>query len=188
MSRAGFVLVGGKSSRMGRDKALLPFRGATLVEHVARAVAAAAAGSVTLVGNPEAYCHLIYPVIPDATIGAGPLAGIQAALASSDAEWNLIVACDMPAVSSGFLSDLMETAENSAADCLIPAGPSGLVEPLCAAYHRRCLPAITQALERGVRKVTDGLAGLNVRRWPVPESLWFQNLNTPRDWAACRHE
>jgi molybdopterin-guanine dinucleotide biosynthesis protein A len=93
IARAGFVLVGGNSSRMGRDKARLPFHGTTLVEHVASTVADAA-GSVTLVGAPERYASLGFPMLVDSRTGAGPLAGIHTALASSPAAWNLIVACD----------------------------------------------------------------------------------------------
>ena len=92
---AGFVLVGGNSTRMGRDKAQLPLHGRTLVEHIAGAVAEAA-GSVTLIGAPERYPDLGIRMLPDSRPGAGPLGGICTALASTDAEWNLIVACDMP--------------------------------------------------------------------------------------------
>src|SRR6058998_1400393 len=97
-SRAGFVLVGGRSSRMGRDKACLPLQGRTLLEHVAAAVAAAA-GSVTLVGSPERYQNLGFRVIADSLPGCGPLGGIHTALGASPADWNLIVACDMPGIS-----------------------------------------------------------------------------------------
>src|SRR5437763_12141966 len=105
-TRAGFVLVGGASSRMGRDKARLPFRGRTLVEHIAAAVAEAA-GSVTLVGAPERYQSLGLPIIPDTRPGEGPLAGILAALGASQAGWNLIAACDMPVISAPFLKSLL---------------------------------------------------------------------------------
>ena len=181
--RAGFVLVGGKSSRMGRDKAALPFRGRTLLEHIAAAVAEAA-GSVTLVGAPERYRGLDLPVIPDSQSGMGPLAGIHTALSASHAAWNLIVACDLPSVSGPFLKMLMETAEASGSDCLIPTSPSGYPEPLCAAYHGRCRETIGEALRRGIRKVTEGLAGLKVISWNVPEASWFRNVNTPEDWTS----
>ena len=186
-TRAGFVLVGGKSSRMGRDKARLSFRGATLVEHVAKAVAEAA-GSITLVGAPERYEALGLPILADTRHEAGPLAGIHAALSASRAEWNLIVACDMPGISASFLASLLEAARESAADCLLPSGPSGMLEPLCAVYRSRCLPAITAALDRNVRKVTDGLAGLRIAKWRVDESGWFRNVNTPEEWAQYTHE
>jgi molybdopterin-guanine dinucleotide biosynthesis protein A len=183
---AGFVLVGGNSSRMGRDKARLPFQGKTLVDHVASAVAEAA-GSVTLVGAPERYETLGFRMLADQRTGAGPLAGIYTALAASPAAWNLIVACDMPGISAPFLRSLMAAAQSSDADCLLPAGPSGLPEPLCAAYHSRCLEAIGAALDRNVRKITDGLAGLRIANWRVDESNWLRNVNTPEEWTQYTH-
>jgi molybdopterin-guanine dinucleotide biosynthesis protein A len=184
--RAGFVLVGGASSRMGRDKARLPFRGKTLVEHVA-AVVAEAAGSAVLVGAPERYAGMCFPRLADNRAGLGPLAGIQTALEATHATWNLIVACDMPEVSGAFLRSLMEAAERSEADCLIPIGPSGRLEPLCAAYHSECRHAVRHALDRGVRKVTDGLAGLRIATWEDAESHWFSNVNTAEDWIGHTH-
>ncbi len=181
MEQAGFVLVGGRSSRMGRDKALLPFRGRTLAGHVAEAVARAA-GTVTLVGDAERYAFLGYPVLPDRMQGAGPLAGIQAALEASEAAWNLVVACDLPGVDAGFLSGLLEAARSAGADGLLAAGRTGLPEPLCAVYHRRCLPAVAAALERGAFKVTDALAGLDMRIWRVQDDGRLANMNTPQEW------
>ncbi|HUE21318.1 MAG TPA: molybdenum cofactor guanylyltransferase [Bryobacteraceae bacterium] len=183
MSKAGFVLAGGKSSRMGRDKALLPFRDGALAGHVAAAVEAAA-GSVTLIGNPQKYGHLGYAVLPDRSPGAGPVGGIETALGNTAADWNLVVACDMPAISAEFLRGLLDAAERVNADALVPAGPSGRLEPLSAVYHRRCLTALRAALEAGVRKVTDALAGLEVARWPVDDAAWFENVNTPEEWAG----
>jgi molybdopterin-guanine dinucleotide biosynthesis protein A len=185
MSRAGFVLVGGQSSRMGRDKAVLPHRDATLVERVAREVLAAA-GSVTLVGPAERYQALGYSVISDRLAGCGPLAGIEAALRATRADWNLVVACDMPAVTAAFLNSLWEAAEHSGADCLLPVSGPGRPEPLCAVYHRRCLPRIAKALDEGTRKITDALAGLHVVFWPAGNAACFDNVNTPEDWEAYR--
>lgn len=186
-SHAGFVLVGGKSSRMGEDKARLPFRGHALVTHIATAVSDAA-GSVTLVGPPERYGDLGYPMIPDNLAGAGPLSGIQAALSASQASWNLIVACDMPGITGEFLTSLLQAADMlSDVDCILPAGPSGTPEPLCAAYHIRCLPAIDLALRHNVRKVTDALAEVRVENWRVPRSDCFQNVNTPQEWSRYIH-
>jgi molybdopterin-guanine dinucleotide biosynthesis protein A len=166
---------------MGRDKALLPFGSTRLIEHVARQVRIAA-GSVTLVGAPDRYASLKLPVIPDLVPDCGPLSGIHAALGSMSAELNLIVACDMPAVSAEFLAGLLCEAEVEGIDCLLPVPPSGLPEPLCAVYSPRCLPAIEQALRIGVRKVTDALESLRVVRLPVSDATPFANLNTPAEW------
>ncbi len=186
MSRAGFVLAGGESSRMGRDKALLPFRGGVLGGHVA-AIVAAAAGSAILIGDPEKYGHLGYPVLPDRSPGAGPLGGIESALSYTSADWNLVLACDMPAIRAEFLRGLLDAAERLNADALLPESPSGRLEPLSAVYHRRCLAAIGRALSAGVRKVTDALARIEVARFPVDDCGCFENLNTPEEWA-CYHD
>jgi molybdopterin-guanine dinucleotide biosynthesis protein A len=177
------VLVGGRSSRMGRDKALLPYRGGVLAEFVARAVKLAA-GSAVLVGSPSRIAHLGYPVLRDIYPGEGPLGGILSVLEHNAAEWNLIVACDMPEISAGFLSGLLDAAEHEDADALIPAGPSGLLEPLCGVYHRRSREALYRAFAAGIRKVTAAFPGLRIAVFPVPELTPFQNVNTPEDWAG----
>lgn len=168
---------------MGQDKALLQFKGRPLVEHVAGEVRGAA-GTVALVGDPSRYTNLGYPVIEDILPACGPLSGIHAALTHSTAEWNLVVACDMPEITAEFLGMLIGRATAGSADAVLPAGPSGLPEPLCAAYHRRSLGAIAAALASGVRKVTDGLHGLEIDIWRVADSRYFHNLNTPQEWSC----
>ena len=180
------MLTGGTSSRMGRDKALLPFRSGTLAGHIA-AVVAAAAGSATFVGDPRKYARLGYPVVADRNPGAGPLGGIESALSYAAADWNLVLACDMPAISAEFLRSLLDAAERRNADALLPAGPSGQLEPLCAVYHRRSLATLRRALKAGVRKVTEALAGLAWERFGVEDGAYFENLNTPEEWA-CYHD
>jgi len=182
MSRAGYVLAGGASSRMGRDKALLPMRGSTLLQQVAREVLAAA-GSVTVIGPPERYQGLGLTVVSDLNPGQGPLGGIHTALSVTTADWNLIVACDMPDIKASFLAELLSNAEASGADCLIPQNAGGRREPLCGVYHRRCLARIASAADAGIRKVTDGLQGLRSAAWRPETSEMFTNLNTPQDWS-----
>lgn len=167
---------------MGRNKALLPFRGTVLAEAVARAVERAT-GTATLIGDPEVYAGLGYPVIPDLYPGEGPLAGILAALAHSATDWNLVVACDMPELSAEFLRALLDAACLSGRDALVPCVPSGRLEPLCAVYHRRSLEALQTAFTAGIRKVTAAFSELRIATWPVPEIAPFQNVNTPEDWA-----
>lgn len=167
---------------MGRDKARLPIGGTSLVQHVAAKVAAAA-GSAVLVGEAGRLSDLGYPVIPDLVSGRGPLGGIETALEHTAAAWNLIVACDMPDLSAAFLTQLLEAAERSSGDCLIPVSPAGL-EPLCAAYHRDCLDRVRKALACGVRAVHEALRGPGTVLWPVAEERWFRNLNTPKDLAG----
>ena len=175
------MLVGGGSSRMGHDKALLKYGGGTLVQAVAEAVRQAT-GNVALVGSVQLYGHLGYGVLPDIYPGEGPLGGILSVLQNSAAEWTLIVACDMPGLTADFLHGLMEAAERSDGDVLVPVGPGGRLEPLCAVYHRRSRQGIYKAFEQGVRKVATALEKVRAVTLAVPEVLPFQNVNTPEEW------
>lgn len=167
---------------MGRDKALLPVGAGTLGGSVA-AMLERAAGSVVLVGNPQLAALEGYRNIPDLYPGEGPLGGILTALAHTSAAWNLIAACDMPGLTDGFLGELLEAAEGCRADALLPAGPGGRPEPLCAVYHQRSREPLDGAFARGVRKIAAALEGISVCVWPVAEAGLFQNVNTPEDWA-----
>jgi len=178
---AGFVLAGGLSSRMGRDKALLEVEGLPLVQRIAVQVNAAA-GSCTIIGHLDPYAHLGYPVVPDRLPGLGPIGGIVTALSLELANWNLIVACDMPLVDGEFLKTLIQAAQASNADVLLPVSGADQPEPLCAVYRKECGPHLAAELDSGVRKVRQALCGLQVSRWEVPDNHWFTNLNTVQDW------
>lgn len=167
---------------MGRDKALLPFRGGALAEFVARIVAEAA-GTAVLIGDPAQYAAFPYPVVADRYPGEGPLGGILTALRHTSDDWNLVVACDMPGLSATFLTRILEMAEQRGADALMPVGPSGRPEPLCAVYHRRALQPLEAEFQAGQRKVTAALAAIRTERLPVGEVAMFHNVNTPEDWA-----
>lgn len=167
---------------MGQDKALLAFRGTSLAQWVAREVAQAA-GSAVLIGDPARYRTLGYPVVPDAWPGEGPLGGILTALRHTAAPWNLIVACDMPGLTTPFLRDLLAAAERNGATTL-PTGPCGESEPLCAVWRHDTRAALEAAFQAGVRKVAAALEGVHPAFYPVSEAAYFQNLNTPEDFAA----
>jgi molybdopterin-guanine dinucleotide biosynthesis protein A len=179
--RAAWILAGGQSSRMGADKALIEIDGLSLVHRVA-AEACKICGSTGLVGDPLRYAGLGIPVFADRFAGMGPLAGMESALSATKVEWNLIVACDMPALDRTLLESLFETAEAEPdADGALPSYGDGRVEPLCAVYNRRCHAAIEAALKAGIRKVTDALAPLALRYVPVTRPDSFANLNTPEE-------
>ena len=136
-------------------------------------------------GNPQLYQHLGYPAIPDLYAGAGPLGAILTAFDHSSADWNLVAACDMPELSAEFLKLLIDaTAGHPEADALVPIGPSGRPEPLCAVYHRRSRPALERALGHGTRSVRAALENLHAAVVSVPQLTPFQNVNTPEEWAA----
>jgi molybdenum cofactor guanylyltransferase len=179
---SGFVLVGGASSRMGRDKALLPVGGRTLVEDIAAQVRAAA-GSVCLIGAPQKYGHLGLPVVADKIENCGPLGGLYTALSCTEAEWIVLVACDMPGVTAAFLEQLLDAAETSDADCVVPE-TGGKIDPLCAVYHRRIEPLVASAIDRKLFKMQDFVSTLRTCYWPVADPRPLQNVNTPAEWSA----
>ena len=178
---------------MGRDKALLELDGAALVVRTARLVETVS-GTMTIVGAPESLGGLGFTVLADDWPGAGPLGGIATALHASNASWNLIVACDLPYLTKAWLEHIVARALASAADAVLPMNERG-AEPLCAMYQKKCEPVIRAALERGTRKVTDGLAGLRVE--PIAPSEWkafdsdgllFKNMNSPVDYEEAKEK
>lgn len=188
MDTAGFVLAGGRSSRMGRDKALLELDGETLVERAARRVLAAA-GRVAVVGNSERHARFGWPVVADLRAGDGPLAGIEAALASPyAAEWNLVVACDMPSLAPDLLERLIAEARLRRPDCVTAYTVAHGVEPLCAVYGRGFLAVARRALDAGRRKVRDAFEGLDVIHLETGNEAAVANVNTPADWRRVGGE
>ncbi len=176
---------------MGRDKALLELEGVALIVRTARLVESAAE-RCAIVGDTVRLEGLELRVIEDEFPGAGPLGGIATALRASEVEWNLIVACDLPYLTREWLEFLIGHAMQSDADAVLPMNERG-AEPLCAMYHKRAESAIRAALDRGVRKVTDGLADVRIkfiepREWKGFDSdgLLFKNMNSPADYEEAK--
>jgi molybdenum cofactor guanylyltransferase len=189
---AAFVLAGGESTRMGRSKAALRLGGLPMLLRTARLMeSACGAAGATVIGNLNGADSCGLTVIPDEWPGAGPLGAIATALRASEEPWNLIVACDLPYLTRPWLEFLVRRALVSQADAVVPTNTHG-AEPLCAVYHKRCEAAIRAALERGVRKVTDGLNDVLVElidpfEWKAFDSdgLLFKNMNTPEDYEEA---
>jgi molybdenum cofactor guanylyltransferase len=183
MQAAGFVLVGGRSSRMGQDKALLRWNSQPLVEEVAARVRDVA-GNVALVGAPERYAQLGFECLPDLRPGLGPLAGIETALARGRGELNLVVACDMPGIETRWLRTLLECAAQNGALCTALRDSAAIVHPLCAVYRRACLPTIQRLLEGNRRRAQDAVSELNAAIVEIDAEL--RNVNTREEWDAWR--
>lgn len=169
---------------MGRDKALLPYEGVTLLAHALDILRGATPDVRILSGPSRRYLDFGVPVIEDPICGAGPLGGLYAALndaAGLGINRVLWLAVDLPLVPSPFLRDLADGLE--AADVAMARTERG-VEPLCAAFRTvPTLDTVRDALLNGRLKLTAALAGLRIREIEAPASL-FKNLNTPADWAG----
>lgn len=196
-SRMGFLLVGGKSSRMGMntDKAFLDFRGQTLLDR-ALTVMGEVCDRVAIVGDSAKFSKY-GSVVADIFPGCGPLAGIHAALIHSTADLNLMLAVDMPFVSRELLAFLFAAAtdEESGAIITVPRTSKGF-QPLCAIYRRDFSTAAEQALRTGMYKIDAAFSGVSVRVVEEGELVAagfseqnFFNVNTPQDrlTAEGRH-
>lgn len=185
------ILVGGQSRRMGANKALLTLtpNGPTVIDLVVRAVRQVTA-DIALVGmqlDRAGYPDL--PWVTEETPGAGPLAGIQAALIHARNDQVLIVACDIPFLNSELLRYMV--AQPRDYDVLLPEIGQRL-HPMHAIYRRSCLPTIERYLERGESRVQGWFP--EARVVVIPESVVAQhdpalhsclNLNTPADLALA---
>jgi len=171
---------------MGQPKALLPYRGTTLVEHIAKTVSEAvspvAPDSVILIGDPERLGHLGLQVIPDELPGCGPAGGVYTALKMTKTDWNVLVACDMPSITAPMLRELLRRAETAERNCVAALGPYGQPEPLCAVYHRRCLPALARSIRDKQLRMRDFVKEIGAVWVPV-DIATLANFNTPAEWA-----
>lgn len=167
---------------------MLPFGEKTLVEHVIAQLRGASVSpglEIVLIGAPERYGHLGLRAIADHYHNCGPLGGVCTALETTSSDLNLIVACDMPGVTSEFFRELIAVAEAQDVDCVIPETDDGL-HPLCAVYHRRVLPIAQQRILNQSFKMQDFVAGLRSNKMPVQRSS-VENVNSAVDWLPRPH-
>lgn len=191
-----FILAGGRSTRMGRDKALLLLNGKPLIQYGIATLQEL--GLQPRLAGTRPDLATFAPVISDLRPGCGPLGGVEAALQVSSADLNLFLPVDVPLLPTIFLRWMLDRAAVTGALATIPL-VQGRPQPLCSVLRRELLPFITRALDGGHFKVMDALAGsgapdlFNVeaiapiqRDWPVAPPLhrWFQNLNRPEDLAG----
>lgn len=189
---AGFILTGGRSSRMGRDKALLELQGRPMASRTAE-LARSVVEEVYFVGNPEVHGHLGLPVLADKVAGRGPLAGIVTALEHTQRDWNLVLACDLPFLEAECLRTLLACAvSGEGVDAVVPQTEDGW-QPLCAVYHRRCLSTFERILESQKPKIALAFDQLRVHaprekgraEFAFPAGM-FKNMNSPEDYAEAQ--
>jgi len=178
----GYIVAGGKSARMTRDKALIPFRGVTLIEHALSTAQCVSPEARILCGARERYEEFGVPVVVDPVCGVGPLGGLYAALlaASVDGRHRIFwLAVDMPLVSSEFVSELVNGLDRG--DVVMARTPRG-PEPLCAAFRTEpALAAVRRALLEGRLKLTDALEGLLIH-FQEGDPAALVNVNTYEDY------
>ena len=187
------VQAGGESSRMGQDKALMPFLGQPLIQRVADRLAPIADELIVTTNRPDDYRFLGLPLFPDLKPDRGALGGLYTALSSATCETVAVVACDMPFASASLIEAASKLLVQEEADVVIPDSGDGLLEPMHAVYRREtCIPAIEAAIEADKWKLISWFPDVNVRILQPEEvklydsaSLAFRNLNTPEEFAEA---
>jgi molybdopterin-guanine dinucleotide biosynthesis protein A len=187
---SGFVLAGGKSTRMGRDKASVTLNGLTLLQH-ALAALREVCRDVAILGKQELYGTL-GPVYEDIFSGCGPLGGIHAALSSSKTQFNLIIGVDTPFLAPEFLSYMAERATDSQAVVTTPE-IDDYTQPLCTVYSLDFRSIAEEALRLGNYKIvplfpkdrTLVIKESELRQFAFAADM-FENLNTPEDLARAQ--
>lgn len=176
---------------MGRDKALLAWRGGTLLDAAVARLGRVAADVAILCGEPGRYPGRTEPCLADRRPGEGALGGVHSGLAALRRPLGVFLAVDLPFVPEELLRHLIGSA--AGADAVVPFSPRG-AEPLCAVYARACRDPIRRRLEAGERRMTCFWPDVRVRRVEPPElerfgdpEQLFRNLNTAEDYAAATH-
>jgi molybdopterin-guanine dinucleotide biosynthesis protein A len=178
-----FVLAGGKSSRMGSDKGLVNFHGKKMIEHVLNSLRLSY--PISIISDNQEYRQFGHNVYSDIYKNCGPLGGIHSALYNSNSEWNIVLSCDLPLVTSDFLLFLLKNTEAKLCDAIVPVHKNK-VEPLCALYHKSSLSKIENLILKKELKMQSALEKLNTIYVEVPKEKFdadvlFRNINSPAD-------
>lgn len=152
-----FILCGGKHSGTEPDKGLLLFQNKPFIEHIIQAILPITA-AIKLVTITKEYDYLPYQKIPDIITDKGPLGGIYTALTNSETEFNLILSCDIPLISTALLSELI-SKHNQEAGITVFASESK-THPLIGIYSKKILPAIKTAIDNHDLKMKDLIANI----------------------------
>ena len=188
----GVILAGGQSSRMGSNKALLPFQGGRFIEAIFRQFSELFPEVLLVTNNPEQYTFLPCRKVADLYPGLGALAGLHAGLYHAANPHIFAVACDMPWLNSSLIR--LQAALRHDCDVVIPQGENGL-EPLHALYGKQCLRPMEEALSNNRRRIVSFFPQVRVHQVAKeqiaaidPDFDSFRNVNTPEDYFQLRAE
>lgn len=185
---SGVLLAGGKSSRMGTNKALLRFRtGQTVIERIVGRIRPLCEEVLLVTNTPEEYAFLGLPMYPDAYPGASSLGGIYTGVLHATSPRALVLSCDLPLVSPDLLESLLTLPFDY--DVLMPF-VDGRQQPLHAVYAKTTVDAMRIQIESGDLKIVRLLDTLRSRVVTDFRPEWlpsFRNMNTPEDWEEIRN-
>lgn len=189
---SAIVLAGGESSRMGRDKALLELGKDTLLSHVCLVARECTAQTYVISPWIEKYQHFLPPgcqpvkeqLVLNATSNT-PLIGFAQGIKLVKTEWVLLLACDLPHLSSSQVKQwlLALTTVLPAEIALLPRSPKGW-EPLCGFYRQDCALVLEEYIQGGGKSFQRWLQRYHVRELAISDRHCLFNCNTPEDWES----
>lgn len=202
----GVILAGGKSKRMGENKAFLQLGGNTIIGHIIDCLQPIADELILITNNPDEYAHLKLKMYSDIVPNTGALGGIHTGLTYASHDIVLCVGCDSPFLNSDLLKYLISVLGEY--DAVIPytmqipnrekrinqKKDEGITyQTLCAVYSKRCLPFIEDMFDESdyrVYALRERINSLNLspKEWQPydPEGLSFVNINTPEDYIRAK--
>ena len=180
------ILAGGKSSRMGRDKALLTLNGERFIDILAREFSACGDVFVSA-AHPGDYADAGLPVIADAHPEIGPIEGIRQALLHAREDWVFVCATDMPFLQKAAADYLAEFISSDCDACVFAEG--GRLHPLCALYHKSVLPVVEGLIRQRRYRLSDILSSVRTKYVRLETSCFdgriLRNINTPGEYRAA---
>lgn len=185
----GIILAGGKSSRMGRNKALLDFGGRRIIEHTVDLFKSIFPEVIIVTNSPEEYANLGIKTVTDIFPGKGSLGGIYTGLIHSSHDYSFIASCDMPFLRRELIEFLVGLKEGH--DVVVPRLKDGY-EPLHAVYSKNCINQIEKMIDKGDLRIIGFYPEAEVRDvseeelapyLSVPSP--FVNINTPEEYEEA---
>ncbi|MBI9045266.1 MAG: molybdenum cofactor guanylyltransferase [Anaerolineaceae bacterium] len=180
------IQAGGKSKRMGRNKALLPFLGEPLIQRIYQRVKHLTDDVFIISNSKELAVGDLQDVniLPDILPGLGPLGGIYTSLLKAQNPMVALLACDMPFASSKLIEKEIALMKSENVDIVLPFTPAGL-EPLHALYRKdTCLPVVEKAIHEGELKLISWFDSLKVKKILLEDESEIRaivNMNSPQD-------
>lgn len=184
----GIILAGGKSSRMGKNKALLDIGGERIIDKAVSLFKSLFKEVILVTNTPEEYAGLDVKVVPDIFPGKGSLGGIYTGLAYASCDYSFIVSCDMPFLKRELIEFLIELKGDF--DVVVPRLRTGH-EPLHAVYSKECLKPIEILIKKDDLRIIGFYPKVRVKEVSedeiapfISEPSPFININTPEDYMA----
>ncbi|MEX0821297.1 MAG: molybdenum cofactor guanylyltransferase [Rhodothermales bacterium] len=179
-THTGLVLAGGQSRRFGRDKSTYVVEGRRMIDRVVSAVRPLVLDvMISVAEKGQAPEGLTGRVVTDAVPGLGPLGGIRSGLSETHTPWLLVVACDMPYVTTDALGGLIKACDPGL-HAVVATDDDGRRHPLCACFHRSVLRRIDEQVAASELSLHGLLDRLAVREVRLPSEV-LRNVNRPRD-------